>query len=314
MDLVIDQANIHSFLSSSESEKRDECTRLIKNGINVIFNFDKSDVNVSSEDGQKLLMWLRLFTQGLKTHAPQWGKRVDTASIKTNFPTTLSAKGKRDIYLLNNKEVIEKIKDKGAILIGSLGDEIALLSSLILENTEVPAISIQSWSDYIPDIPVTDIIICDNHYFKNKYVFEANEHELVKALCKMPNQSPVNCIIISKKGEVDRELDITSELQKLKKIIKEITGSTKSTVTFMLTYRTHDRNTVTNYFRLKCGSCYHLKDNNLKPDVTAEIKTHANITNGEISNYLLSQYQQIIDNNKNDIVGDKKSNFLIFPD
>lgn len=314
MNLVIDQANIISFLSDSNTVGRDECSRLIKRGINLIFNFEKSAVNPSTPEGQKFMMWLSGLTQGITTNLPVWVPKVDTSSIKSNFATNLLPEEKRDVYLLENKEVVDKIKEKGAILIGSVGEEIPVLTSLILENTERPAIKIESWDTYIPHLPVTDIIICDNHYFKDKFVYNANEHDLLKALCHLPTQSPVHCVIITKKGEIDRELKLEEEIIKLKKLIKEATQSKKSSITIMLTYRTHDRNAVTNYFRLKCGSCYHLKNNNIKSDVTAEIKTHANLTNEQISLHLISQYQEIISDNNNDIIGDKKSNFLRFPD
>lgn len=314
MNLVIDQANINSFLTDGNALGRDECSRLIKHGLNLIFNFEKSAVNPSSPEGQRFMMWLSGLTQGIKTKLPVWVRKVDTLSIKSNFATNLLSDEKRDVYLLDNKEAVDKIKEKGAILIGSVGEEISVLTSLILDNTERPAITIQSWNAYIPHLPVTDIIICDNHYFKDKFVYEANEHDLLKALCNLPTHSPVHCVIISKKGEIDRELNLEDEIVKLKKLIKDVTQSTKSSITVMLTYRTHDRNAVTNYFRLKCGSCYHLKSNNMKSDVTAEIKTHANSTNEQISLHLIQEYQKIISDSNNDIIGDKKSNFLKFPD
>lgn len=314
MNLVIDQANLNSFLADNNALGRDECTRLIKRGINIIFNFDKSAINPSTPEGQKIMMWLSQLTQGLTTKLPVWLQKIDSLSLKSNFVTSLLPEEKRDVYLIDNEDVIAKIKEKGAILIGTVGEEISILSSLILENTERQAISIPSWKDYIPPMPVTDIIICDNHYFKDSFVYNNNEHELLKALCHLPSSSPVHCVIISKKGEVDRELELQEEFVKIKKLIKEATQSTKSSLTIMLTYRTHDRNAITNYYRLKCGSCYHLKNNNIKPDVTTEIKTHANLSNEQISLCLIDEYQKIISDNNNDIIGDKKSNFLRFPD
>lgn len=316
MNLVIDKSNIESLISSVNDADYKDCMQILRQGVNLILNFDKSEINPSTREGQNLISWLRsiITDKGFKSKHPEWRKKFDSSSLKTNFVTSLSSDEKRDIYLFDNLDVVSKIKEKGAILIGAVGDEISLLRSIILNDTERPACQIGSWSNYIPCLPVTDIIICDNHYFKHKDVYNSNDNELIRALCVLPKQSPVHCIIITKRDEIDPAINVQDELVSLKSLIKDLTDSTKSSVTIVSTYRTHDRNALTNYFRLKCGSCYHLKDNGLKKDVTAEIKTHANLTNEAISLHLLSEYQQIINENANDIIGDKKSNFLKFPD
>ena len=315
MELVIDKANVLSFLSHKDSAAIFECSRLIKRGIQLCFNFNKDDITSSSGDGNRILMWLRTMTQGCKTKLPKWEPRIDSSNLKTNFSTSLTPKQKRDAYLLDNNDVIPKIQEKGAILIGCVGQEIELILSLNLEDTEISALKISSWADYCPKLPLTDIIICDNHFFNDKYVYDQNKDELIKGLSQLPNNSPVNCIIIVKIGEIDREIDLEEEAKNIKNSLKNITGSKKSSVTIIGTYSTHDRNAITNYYRLKNGSCFHLINNGLKEDVTAEIKTHANITNEERSNQLIEVYQKIIDNwNEKNIYGDKISNFLKFPD
>jgi hypothetical protein len=214
---------------------------------------------------------------------------------------------------LNNSKVIAEIKKKGAILIGGVGDELNTIMSLILDNTEIFTSKITSWSEYCPKLPVTDIVICDNHYFKSKEVCGDNENGLIGALCTLPNQSPVNCIIIAKQGEIDPQIDLSREVEDIKKFVKRTTDSSKSSVTIVTTYKAHDRNAITNYYRLKCGSSFHIKGNNIKKDVTTEIKTHANRTNEDVSLGLLNEYQQIIDKvDSKSIFGDRKSNFLKF--
>lgn len=315
MNLVIDKANIESLIRASNDSEYSDCIQILRQGVNLIFNFDKTEVDPATREGQNLISWLRsIIDKGFKSEHPKWCKKYDSSSLKTNFVTTLSSDEKRDIYLFENSDTVSKIKEKGAVLIGAVGDEISLLSSIILNDTERPASQIGSWKNYIPSLPVTDIIICDNHYFNHKYVYNSNDNELIRALCVLPKQSPVHCIIITKRDEIDPSINLQDELVSLKSLIKALTESTKSSITILSTYRTHDRNTLTNYFRLKCGSSYHLKNNGLKKDVTTELKTHANLTNEAISLHLLSEYQKIINDNANDIIGDKKSNFLKFPE
>ena len=89
------------------------------------------------------------------------------------------------------------------------------------------------------------------------------------------------------------------------------TNSKKSTATILTAYRTHDRILITNYYRIKHGSCFHLKDNSLKEDVTTEIKSHVNRHNEMVSRGLLAVYQKIA-NNAVERYGDQVSNLLKF--
>lgn len=315
MDLIIDKANIISLLSSGDDNAIFECTRLIKRGIHLCFNFNKDEVNMESPEGSKIMMWLSNLAHGRKSPLPVWKQSIISAEIKSNFATNLSAGEKRNIFLLDNKDVIPKIQEKGAILIGCVGQEVELLLSLRLEDTEIATSKIPSWLDYCPALPLTDIIISDNHFFKDSYVYSQNREELISGLTQVVKQSPVNCVIVYKINEVDNSLNLQDEVESLKKTIKKITGSSKSSVTLIGTYSTHDRNAITNYYRIKNGSCFHLKDNGLKPDVTTEIKTHASVVNESRTNELILLYQRIIEESKGKyIYGDKKSNFLKFPE
>lgn len=316
MYLVIDKSNVISYLLSNDEDAIFECNRLIKQGIHLCFNFRKEDIDPQSQEGVKILTWLKILTTGRKyqkNNLHEWNPLFDSANLKSNFASTLDGSQKRYAFLLDNSEVIPKIKEKGAILIGSVGQEIELLLSIRLEETETATHKINSWLEYCPPLPLTDLIICDNHFFKNKIVYERNRDELIKGIVQLPKQSPVNCVIIVKIDEVDKEFILSDEAKKIKNTLKEITGSTKSSVTIIGTYATHDRNAIANYYRLTNGSCFHLNENGLKKDVTAEIKTHAKKSYEDRTNELILIYQRIIDESKGkNIYGDKKSNLLNF--
>ncbi|MBR5084481.1 MAG: hypothetical protein IKX33_07745, partial [Prevotella sp.] len=204
------------------------------------------------------------------------------------------------------------IKLKSCILIGKTGEEINLLSSLIIEGTECQAKEIHSWSDYLPSLPLTDIIISDNHYFKSLQTYKNNKNELLKYLCGIPNNSPINVIIITKENEIDSQLDLNIEIDNLKKLVKNASKSSKSSVTILTTYKSHDRALITNYYRVKHGACFHLNDNGLKNDVLTEIKSHAYISNERISKALINGIFQEIASGPVKCYGDKKSNYLKF--
>lgn len=54
MKLYIDKSNVHSLLASPKNEKFDSVIRLIRNQLNVGFNFEKSE-GASDEVLQKFL-------------------------------------------------------------------------------------------------------------------------------------------------------------------------------------------------------------------------------------------------------------------
>ena len=116
---------------------------------------------------------------------------------------------------------------------------------------------------------------------------------------------------ITKEGEVDNRIDLVSEQKQIKELVKKASRSSKSTVTILTTYKSHDRSLITNYYRIKHGSCFHLKENGTKNNVMTEIKTHALRNNEENSKYLLDVFQEIASNPVR-LIGDKKSNFLKF--
>ena len=310
MRLYIDKENLISLMDSRSQDSFEDCARSVRRDLDVQYNFSKEEVR----SNESLMAWFSRFGQGVKgkqEFVPENAPAVcPPRPLKSNFYNSADTDC-TDVYLLSDDHICDVVSQKSCILIGKVGEETKVLSSLLLEDTEVPSTKIKSWRDYCPALPLTDIVLCDNHYFKNKYTYKKNDNEIIRALVEIPNESPVNVIIITKQGEVDREIDLSEEQKKIKDLVKRATGSKKSTVTILTAYRTHDRSLITNYYRIKHGSCFHLKDNSLKEDVTTEIKSHANRNNEMVSKELLAVYQKIADNAL-ECYGDKVSNLLHF--
>ena len=121
----------------------------------------------------------------------------------------------------------------------------------------------------------------------------------------------MNVVIIIKEREVDSQIDLSAEQVKIKAIVKKSSGSSQSTVTILTTYAAHDRALITNYYRVKQGSSFHIKNNSIKHDVSTEIKAHAIRSNYEFTKDLLAEYQNIA-SNPSKCIGDKVCNFLTF--
>ena len=310
MKLYIDKENLQSLVRSKNDDAFDDCVRMLKQQMDVQYNFPKEDIL----NDEYIAFWFNKLGDGVKTnhdYCPPKNIVPSRADLKTNFYKDYDKKGLSSVYLLNNNHICDSVSDKSCILIGKVGEETTILKKLIIEESEVAAISIKDWKSYCPNLPLTDIVINDNHYFKNKYVYEQNDNALIRCLASIPNKSPVNVVIIVKEDEIDKEIDLEAEQKKIKAVVKDLSGSIKSSVTILSSRKNHDRCIITNYYRIKHGSSFHLKDNGLKNDVMTEIKTSAYRKNEENTDYLLQQFQTIVDAPVR-CVGDKKSNFLKF--
>lgn len=308
MVLYIDKENVQSFARTKEYSMFEKCEKLIRNNMDVHYNFSKDEI----PEDELLTFWFRLHGDGIIGNEFFCPPNTITPErpLKSNFYKSLNSSQLSSIYLLNDDKICDLILDKSCILIGKIGEEVSTIEKLIIENSEMFCKDID-WDTYCPLLPLTDIIICDNHYFKNKQTYEINDNLIIKALTKLPNSSAVNVVIITKEGEVASNIDLDAEAKNIKRIVLNATNSSKSTVTVLTTYKTHDRITLTNYFRMKSGSCFHLKDSQIKNDVTVEIKSHAIRNNYSISLGLLKEYQSISLSPVR-CFGDKKCNYLKF--
>lgn len=316
----MDKANFLSLLQ--DKEKLKDCNSLIEKGINIILNFNKEELqDLTEEDKFRVNTWIKTFYDGNKNYTITLHKLLDTKNLKTNFINTelksnlesqksLDKKLYRYAFLLDNEKVVDYVKEKGATLIGKVGEESKLILSLKLENTEILTCKISSWIDYCPQLPVSDMIICDNHYFKDEKTYVTNANELIKALCRLPKEAPVNCIIITKQNEVDKSFSLEKIQNEIQQLIKNLTESKKSNVAIILTYDSHDRQVITNYFRINNGASFQLKERGIKKNVLTEIKTHANKNNEEISDDLIAEYKRIVENNKKTTYGNVVCRFF----
>jgi len=310
MKLYIDIDNVISLMKSQGLPEFSDCANLIRKHFDVQYNFPKEKLKSDS----LLQAWFSTYGQGVTGEQKFVSNELEIfpeRPIKSNFYNVSDYKLVSSIYLLDDGHMCDVIKEKSCVLIGKIGEELNLISKLVMDDTEVPAVTIPSWGNYLPTLPLTDIIISDNHYFKDELVYRNNDNEIINYLASIPKNSPVNIIIITKEGEVDNRIDLVSEQIKLKELVKKKSNSSKSTVTIITTFKSHDRSLITNYYRVKHGSCFHLKDNGIKEDVMTEVKTHALRNNEENTKYLLDVFQQIASNPVR-LVGDKKSNFLKF--
>ena len=315
MRLYIDKENILSFMSerNSDIDLFDESVRLIKKGMVVHYNFPKDEIKKEPV----LMAWFcKMNGTGVRFPSEFCPDATikPVRPVKSNFYLNYDSEDRSSIFLISIEEkTCDNIREKKSILIGKPGDEMSIFRTL-LEIPERPRImtEIRSWQDYCPHVPLTDVIICDNHYFKNSYVYAKNDNELIKALASIPKDC-FNLVIFTKDGEIDRQLDIESECGKIKDIVSSVSGLSKKkcAITIVTTNRIHSRHIVTNYYRISPTSCVHLKDNGLKKDANIFIEPHTDPDAVKTTKNLVSEFQSIALNPVR-IYGDRKSNFINF--
>lgn len=312
MVLYIDKENLISLVRSEDKVDFLEYASRVKKNLDIHYNFPKEDIR-----GDKYLsFWFTRFGDGvggIQEFCPP-NNVVPARPMRSNFYTSLNSSDRTALFFLNDDSKCTSAEAKCCVIISKVGNELSKLKEVfdLDERGEILAYQIKDWGDFLPNLPLSDIIICDNHYFKDKYVYDANENAIIRYLSAIPQNSPVNVVIIIKEREVDSQINLAEEQTRIKAIVKRLSGSNQSAVTILTTYSTHDRALITNYYRIKQGSSFHIKRNSIKHDVSTEIKTNAIRKNQKFTYSLLDEYQAIISNPSTKCYGDRKSNLLSF--
>ena len=315
MHLYIDKENLESLVKGRNNnlDLYAEITRYVKKGLEVHYNFSKEEFlkNVY------LQAWFQTVKSDGVTSSSTFCPPKEIFPehpVKSNFLNDSPFEAYRSLYLLNMEDSISQtIKNKQCILIGNVGEEYEVMNKLqMLDDKEIPASTLKSWNQYCPQIPLTDIILCDEHYFNNKSVYEKNANEILTSLCVTP-KNQINVVIITKEGQVDSNIDLEAECKNIKEQLAKVSGISKGKckVTILTTYKTHSRHLITNYFRIIHTSCFHLKENQLKADVNTTIASDAFKNSASTTAHLIKLFQEVADAPVKSF-GDKKSNFLNF--
>lgn len=328
MRIYIDLENIKSLISLMYTNEDifDEFKRYVKkSGVEVQYNFPWSKEYLNKNPYYQL--WFQK-VGGLGGANPNFlfcpenkifPSHSSDIEVKSNFLNIEIEEKERynAIYMLNIEHNIAKeLKDKHSILICTVGDECQVIESLLsMENLSITAEKLTSWDVFCPDIPLSDIVLCDEHYFKDKDVYDKDNHELLRTICKS-HRDPVNIVILTNNDMIHKDIDLELEAGKIRDVVSGVTGVSKKkcNVTILTsTKQTHSRHLITNYYRMVHTYNYHLNDPKKKKDINSSIEPHIWNSYYETSKDLLEVFQRIA--NKPDkcfFSGEKKSNFLNF--
>ena len=316
MILYIDKNNIKSIVQG-RNEKTDlyyEIVNFVKKGLDVHYNFSKDEIYLDKD----VDFWFKSVKgSGVKTNSNYCPteKKFPEHPIKENIINLLYHKenGLRSIYLVeSDNETVDYLNDNKVVLFGNVGKEydiFKLLSEVEEKKDAIHLFKIKSWLNYCPHLPVTDLVMCDEYYFDNRYDYEHNKNEILKAIAKNAKYQ-LNIVIITK--NIDRFYDPEDLCKQIKKDVmsaSEISDENNCSVTIILSSKFHDRHLITNYYRIYVGAGY-IKESK-KEDVLVSIGPNTSKVSYETTNDLIKQFNRAIEINRG-VFGDRKSNILKF--
>lgn len=327
MDLYIDKENLRSFLNFRDKEEFDDCLRMLRRQLHLVYNMDKTDVKNDSE----LLPWILKIGEGR-------GKSEETDTflaekfpmrpIKSNSYNNWSRRCLLSAYLIDDFD-ISKLKNRGCVLLGDVGEELSILTKLFCgHDYEYHHLydlrkNFLSWEQLTYDnqlLPCTDIVISDRYLFNNQQ--ELVQYNLSRLLTALANnvKNRIDVVVYTlydKKGGGLIGFGEKNATKIITDTLYTVTGI-KPNVTFVCSNDSknilHDRFVITNYRLLRSGDSFiyfNTKGERISNGTSLDVDSLANYETYTFVESLLEYLQQTY-NESNDsmILGDKKSKFI----
>lgn len=331
MRVYFDKENVVSFIKSKNNEKFDDCLRMIKSQCDLFFTFQKELLLK-----EPFSNFVNVLTSGrgetLKLH---FEADFPERPLKTNIHKDFDKEQITAIYLLDDCNV-DKVKKRGAILIGGVGEEIDILSKLYFDDFQFikqlnPKNEIASWHSldrYM--LPCSDIIIVDRFLFSDVELLDYNLLAYLGVISRHNSECNFNLVIFTDAEQQivinGRKETIKPEWDKLCKKIKNYfknknrNSSVKVTIVAPGKIGEHDRTVFTNYSNHVSGDSLNYFDSN--GHLITKGRHYAICSHGLRSNLLnsfslIDHLQELIDNlsdpsKSHCINGDKQCSFLKF--
>lgn len=309
-----------------------DAMRMLKHKFDIKFNFIKDEIK--KETDADVLQWITTMVDGTGVNKVSYlSEPFPARPLKSNMHITFNSSQLSAVYLINDEKV-EQLKNKGCFLIAPEGEEINILSHLIIKDSDysfdkkIRISDMQRWSAFNDHLsPCSDIILVDQYILCDEGIYEYNLFSLIKTLLLYVNDAKTSIVIITRKSHYIKEIgaDLTPDWNKVKEGIKSAAESvckTKPNVTFVLSptdIGEHDRTIFTNYRRVYSGDSFNYFDSKgtvISRGKEVHLCSMADADNYQLGFRLLNDIQRLINTAKkrNDdlIIGDRKSNYLNF--
>lgn len=326
MDIYIDKENFTSFIHSKENEVFDDCIRMLKRQLHVVYNMEKE----SLKDNQELLPWIRTIGQGrgkseeTDTYLSQ---KFPVRPIKSNTYNNWDRRKLTSVYLISDIDC-QKLRNRGCVLIGDEGEEIEILSRLFCgKDYDYHHLydlqkNFHSWEQLTNDnqmLPTTDIVINDRYIFTNEYeLVEYNLRGLLSALANNV-KNKINVVVYTlNRALVEFGVDKATKI--INKTLETISGM-KPQITFVTSNDKslipHDRFAITNYRLLRSGDSFiyfNTKGERITKGDALDVDSLANHETYIYVESLIEKLQKTYDRvkkiNHDMIYGREESNFI----
>ena len=329
MDLYIDKENLKSFIHLRSEDDFDDCLRMIRRQLHVIYNMDKSVFR----DDPEMTQWLLRMGEGRGA-----SEETDTFNndlfplrpMKSNSYIEWDRKELSAVYLIDDLNTI-KLKNKGCVLLGDIGEELRVLLKLFCgrdydyHHLYDLQKNFNSWEQLVDEnqmLPCTDIIINDRYLFNDDFMLvEYNLYRMLKAIVNNV-KNKVNVVVYTQNDSI-RNFGIDKATSIIKSAIEKTT-SMKPNITYVTsgakpTKIPHDRFVITNYRLIRSGDSFiyfNTKGEKITKGGSLDIDSLAKYETYVFVNSLLESLQSIYNDlyrlNKDLIIGSRVSNFIKF--
>ena len=339
MELYIDINNLKSFIKSKNSEDFDDCKRMLRRQLHIVYNFDKEILK--SEPILQQFVTMISEGRGLSEESDKFLSSTaifPERPIKANSYINWNWRELSSVYLIDDVDS-RKLKNKGCVLLGETGEELSILMKLFcgmdydFHHLYDLQKNFNSWEQLTADnqtLPCTDIIINDRYLFANTYdLVEYNLRPLLTVLAgNVKNR--INVVVFTKYCATDKEKKHTALLEfgieKATDIIKntllKVTGM-KPNVTFVTSNDNdkipHDRFIITNYRLIRSGDSFLYFDTKGKKITNGGALDIDSMANHETYTFVQSlleklqaSYNDIKRLNNDMIIGCKESKYIVF--
>ncbi len=337
MDLYIDRNNLYSLIRAkkeTDAELYAECDRLLRRHMHLIFNFDKASCRTDAA----LLPWLLergTCGRGRNEESDEFRSEIfPERPVKNNFRSNRGWKLFMSMFMLDlgreeSVEHINKLKNTRSMLVGGVGEEIALLQQLfctgsfdlhsiynIRDKNTFPGWQVLKGDGHI--MPCSDIVIADRYLFgsidkpTDEAVLNQNLYAMLQLFAEEKQDQKVNIVFFTDEISEDCRAAV-------KKRVEAIFGKRSGTkVTFVMFNheRPHDRFILTNYRLFRSGDSFnnYFNEKGLSQTkgLTLDVDSIANNNVCSIVCAIQDWFQGICNNNPSRIFGSKESNFINF--
>lgn len=319
MKLYIDKENLLSIISKKEDERFSSCVDLFSKHLSVKYNFDldyyKKPIdeldNPTEQDLDEHLViskWLRFVAdRGFEAENPSGifvgGELIPNRNNLSNYHQFFKLKDYSSIYLLTEGVTPAQVDDiarRKEILIGNVGEELDVLSGLIIKDDEKFAKDM-NWNVDVPDLPFSEILLCDPYFLENEIGTKEHRIEVLDVLLRNHGcKASVNIVVFSRGFSILGKNTYTFKREEIENVIKQLSkiyNNTKITIVtqnpqFDKEKLMHDRCLITNYIRIKHGQGFNVSK--LRNNVIVDLKSRVKKTSNAITQKIIDQCNDIL--------------------